>query len=133
MVAALRALQRGRVTPDPKHDALRGFFTIRCGGTVASSPDRVLLRRESGRWVAVYAIFDHDYDRAEHEITAWLSSRREGRHQSSAVSPEYDIAQVPTRPGQVRFEAFAKGEQSDRGRYFTMGLIEIASESKPDD
>lgn len=72
--SALKALREGRVRPDPKQGRLAGFYSIPFGGTVTSSANRLLLTPELGQWLAVYAVFGHDYDRAYEVISLWLES-----------------------------------------------------------
>jgi hypothetical protein len=67
-------MRTGKVRPDPKTGSLAGFYSIPFGGTVTNSPNRVLLTPEFGQWLAVYAVFDHDYDRAQEVLSAWLES-----------------------------------------------------------
>jgi hypothetical protein len=74
ILSALKAMRTGKVRPDPKTGSLAGFYSIPFGGTVTNSPNRVLLTPEFGQWLAVYAVFDHDYDRAQEVLSAWLES-----------------------------------------------------------
>lgn len=89
-------MQRGRLQPDPKDPPIAGFYTIPFGGTVTNTPQRLFLIHSKGQWVAVYALFDHDYREAEQDLLAWLSSlkRRQGA-KTASLPPGYRVEARP--------------------------------------
>lgn len=75
---ALKAFREGRVRPDAKDPSreLRGCYTIPVGGLTTTEPDRlVLVKTVDGKWLAVYAVVNHNYGPASQHVPAWLASK----------------------------------------------------------